>query len=127
MDLNTGLINAYRSPVVRRTGQHSSHIDVPLGPLFGATVMTERAWAWISDTDRGVVLQAAARTQDLLLTAVPVRRERRHSSAGANPARQLSLQPVAVGADDGGNDIGFMPSRGLSACGESRGSGLAPA
>ena len=35
-----------------------------------------------------------------------VRRERRHSSAGANPARQLSLQPVAVGADDGGNDIG---------------------
>ena len=25
---------------------------------------------------------------------------------GANPARQLSLQPVAVGADDGGNDIG---------------------
>ena len=34
-----------------------------------------------------------------------VRRERRHSSAGANPARQLSLQPVAVGADGGGNDI----------------------
>ena len=31
---------------------------------------------------------------------------RRHSPAGANPARQLSLQPVAVGADDGGNDIG---------------------
>ena len=29
-----------------------------------------------------------------------------YSSAGANPARQLSLQPVAVGADDGGNDIG---------------------
>ena len=35
-----------------------------------------------------------------------VRGERRHFSAGANPARQLSLQPVAVGADDGGNDIG---------------------
>ena len=31
--------------------------------------------------------------------------KRRHSSAGANPARQLSLQPVAVGANDGGNDI----------------------
>ena len=30
---------------------------------------------------------------------------RRRSSAGANPARQLSLQPVAIGADDGGNDI----------------------
>ena len=38
-------------------------------------------------------------------TLYRVRRARRHSSAGANPARQLSLQPVAVGADDGGNDI----------------------
>ena len=35
---------------------------------------------------------------------------RRHSTAGANPARQLSLQPVAVGADDGGNDIGLKHS-----------------
>ena len=33
-----------------------------------------------------------------------MRRERRRSSAGANPARQLSLQPVAIGADDEGND-----------------------
>ncbi len=31
--------------------------------------------------------------------------ERRHSLAGANPARQLSLQPVAIGAGDGGNDM----------------------
>ena len=31
--------------------------------------------------------------------------ERRHSSAGANPARQLSLQPVAVGAGEGGNEF----------------------
>ena len=31
--------------------------------------------------------------------------ERRHSQAGANPAQQLSLQPVAIGADDRGNDI----------------------
>ena len=29
---------------------------------------------------------------------------RRRPSAGANPARQLSLQPVAVGAGEGGND-----------------------
>ena len=29
--------------------------------------------------------------------------QRRHSSASTNPARQLSLQPVVVGADDGGN------------------------
>ena len=30
---------------------------------------------------------------------------RRRPSAGANPARQLSLQPVAVGAGEGGNDV----------------------
>ena len=31
--------------------------------------------------------------------------ERRRLLAGANPARQLSLQPVAIGAGDGGNDM----------------------
>ena len=40
-----------------------------------------------------------------LNTVFCVRRVRRHSLAGANPARQLSFQPVAVGADDEGNDI----------------------
>ena len=35
-----------------------------------------------------------------------VRRDKVPFLSGANPARQLSLQPVAVGADDGGNDIG---------------------
>ena len=30
---------------------------------------------------------------------------RRCPTAGANPARQLSLQPVAIGAGDGGNDM----------------------
>ena len=32
--------------------------------------------------------------------------ERRRLLAGANPARQLSLQPVAIGAVEGGNDFG---------------------
>ena len=45
-------------------------------------------------------------SEEFLNPDYSVRRERRHSPAGANPARQLSLQPVAVGADDGGNDIG---------------------
>ena len=30
---------------------------------------------------------------------------RRHSLVGAKPARELSLQPEPVGADEGGNDI----------------------
>ena len=40
-----------------------------------------------------------------ILGSYQVRRARRHSSAGASPARQLSLQPAAVGADDEGDDI----------------------
>ena len=40
------------------------------------------------------------RSRRLLSNAFRVRRARRHFSAGANPARQLSLQPVAVGADE---------------------------
>ena len=50
------------------------------------------------------------RTQTELLaciSACAVRR--RHSTAGANPARQLSLQPVAVGADGGGNNSQSSP------------------
>ncbi len=43
------------------------------------------------------------RTPLQCISACAVRR--RQSSAGANPARQLSLQPVAIGADGGGNDI----------------------
>ena len=35
-----------------------------------------------------------------------VRRARRSYLAGANPARQLSLPPVAIGAAEGGNDLG---------------------
>ena len=38
--------------------------------------------------------------------AYSVRRERRHSlPQRVSPARQLSFQPVAIGADEGGNDI----------------------
>ena len=37
--------------------------------------------------------------------SLPCAVRRRRPSAGAKPARQLSLQPVAVGADDGGNNI----------------------
>ena len=76
MGLNTGLIDAYPSPpygaLVFQWYRQSSHmLDVPLGPLFGATVMTERAWARIREADRAVLLEAAAATQDFLFTAVP--------------------------------------------------------
>ena len=40
-----------------------------------------------------------------ILTNVACAVERRFSLAGSSPARQLSLQLVAIGADYGGNDI----------------------
>ena len=44
---------------------------------------------------------------------------RRHFSASANPARQLSLQPVAVGAGEGGNEIACSTSTRRAALGGS--------
>ena len=51
------------------------------------------------------VLPVGAVGGDEVATRFPCAVRRRRPTAGANPARQLSLQPVAVGADDGGNDI----------------------
>ena len=53
--------------------------------------------------DANAVAQTYALSANMTET---VRRERRPYLAGANPARQLSLQPVAVGAAEGGNDLG---------------------
>ena len=76
MGLNTGLIDAYPSPpygaLVFQWYRRTPHmLDIPLGPLFGATVMTERAWARINEADRQVLLERAAAMQDFLFTAVP--------------------------------------------------------
>ncbi len=53
-------------------------------------------------TGNPVRAQNASRTRS---HCAPGRKRRRQSSAAANPARQLSLQPVAVGADGRGNGI----------------------
>lgn len=76
MGLNTGLINAYpSSPYAALAYQwyrQTSHmLDVPLSPLFGATVMTERAWSRISQADRDAILKRAVAAQDGLFTDVP--------------------------------------------------------
>ena len=76
MGLNTGLIDAYPSPpygaLVFQWYRQTSHmLDIPLNPVFGATVMTERAWARISDADREVLLAQARETQDFLFEAAP--------------------------------------------------------
>ena len=76
MGLNTGLIDAYPSPpygaLVFQWYRQTSHmLDIPLNPVFGATVMTERAWARISEADREVLLAQARETQDYLFEAAP--------------------------------------------------------
>ena len=82
-----------------RVGDSVTNIVTPLMPYFPLVVAFSQRY--VKSTGIGTVVSLM-----LPYSAVLVRRERRHSSAGANPARQLSLQPVAVGADDGGNDIG---------------------
>ena len=76
MGLNTGLIDAYPSPpygaLVFQWYRQTSHmLDIPLNPVFGATVMTERAWARIGEADREVLLAQAKETQDFLFEAAP--------------------------------------------------------
>ena len=76
MGLNTGLIDAYPSPpygaLVFQWYRQTSHmLDVPLSPVFGATVMTERAWNRIDEADRDALLEAAAEMQAFLFEEVP--------------------------------------------------------
>ena len=76
MGLNTGLIDAYPSPpygaLVFQWYRQTSHmLDIPLSPVFGATVMTERAWARIDEADRAALLEAAAEMQAFLFDEVP--------------------------------------------------------
>ncbi len=76
MGLNTGLIDAYPSPpygaLVFQWYRQTSHmLDIPLSPVFGATVMTERAWGRIDAADQQALLAAAAEMQAFLFDEVP--------------------------------------------------------
>lgn len=97
MGLNTGLIDAYPSPpygalVFQWYRQSSYMLDVPLGPLFGATVMTDRAWARIGEADREALLDAAAETQDFLFKAVP---QQDREALGEMQKRGLTVTAVS--------------------------------
>ena len=76
MGLNTGLIDAYPSPpygalVFQWYRRTAYMLDIPLSPVFGATVMTERAWAGIDEADRAALLDRAAAAQAFLFAEVP--------------------------------------------------------
>jgi TRAP-type C4-dicarboxylate transport system substrate-binding protein len=46
-------------------------LDVKLGPLAAATVMSNRAWSQISEADRALLLQHATQLDKRLRTDVP--------------------------------------------------------
>ena len=75
MGLNTGLIDAYPSPpygalVFQWYRQTSNMLDIPLGPVYGATVITQRAWNRIDEADRAAIRESAEKMADFLFTEV---------------------------------------------------------
>ena len=76
MGLNTGLINAYPFPPYAvmllqyyRSAPHM--LDLPLGPVISATVMTTRTWEGLSMQDRQAILAGGKRVEDALWVDVP--------------------------------------------------------
>ena len=76
MGLNTGMIDAYPSPptvaLVFQWYREVSHmLDVPLAPVFSATVMTERAWRGLDAADQAAIRQSAKAAEERMWTEVP--------------------------------------------------------
>ena len=71
MGLNTGLINAYPFPpyavmLLQYYRSASNMLDLPIGPVVSATVMTTRAWESISSQDRQLVLASGKEVEESL-------------------------------------------------------------
>ena len=101
MGLNTGLIDAYPSSpysaLVYQWYRRTSHmLDVPLAPLFGATVMTERAWRRIGEADQAAILEVAAAAQKSLFTVVPTQDR---EAVSEMKTRGLTVATVDAAAD----------------------------
>ena len=76
MGLHTGLINAYPLPpyavmLLQYYRQAPHMLDLPLGPVVSATVMTTRAWEGISVQDRQAILASGKKLEEALWVDVP--------------------------------------------------------
>jgi TRAP-type C4-dicarboxylate transport system substrate-binding protein len=76
MGLNTGLINAYPSPpygalLFQWYRQVSHMLDVPLSPVFAATVMTQQAWRRIDAADQTALRESAKAVEDRMWAQIP--------------------------------------------------------
>lgn len=75
LGLNTGLINAHPSPpyvalLFQWFDKTPFMLDVPLAPVLGITVVTERAWDRIDPGDREILRASAKRLEQALLRDV---------------------------------------------------------
>ena len=74
--LNTGMINAYPFPpyaamLLSYYRPAPNMLDLPLGPVIGATVMHKQVWDRLSDEDRAAVTAASRQLEDDLFKGVP--------------------------------------------------------
>ena len=74
--LPTGSINAAPRPPVYAAALQiykdaKFMLDVPLGPLTAATVISEKTWARISNEDKAQVMAAAGQTQHTIASGAP--------------------------------------------------------
>jgi TRAP-type C4-dicarboxylate transport system substrate-binding protein len=76
MGLNTGMIDAYPVPpiaaLVFQWYREVSHmLDVPLAPVFSATVITERAWRGLDAADQIAIRESAKAAEERMWAEVP--------------------------------------------------------
>jgi len=75
-NLGTGLLEAAPSPayaaaMIQLYRSANYMLDLRLGPLYGAVIITDRVWKNISETDRAKVLEAGQAMQKQLDGSVP--------------------------------------------------------
>ncbi len=97
--LNTGLITAYPFPpyaaMLLRYYRPAPHmLNLPLGPVLGAIVMTTRSWERLSEADRNAILSIGKRVEDQLFRDVP-----RQDAAAIEEMKKRGLTVTELSAE----------------------------
>ena len=103
MGLNTGLINAYPLPpyavmLVQYYRSAPHMLDVPLGPVINALVVTARAWEGLSAEDQEAFLSIGKAFEDQLWDEVP-RQDRESIDAMRSRGLMVSVLDAAAMAE----------------------------
>ena len=94
--LNTGMINAYPFPpyaamLLQYYKPAPNMLDLPLGPVLGATVMHKQVWDRLSDEDRAAVTAASQQLEDGLFKDVP-----RQDAEAVGEMKKRGLQVIGL-------------------------------